>query len=154
MSATTPSIHPVRASGFGQIIASLGCGLLFGVGLTVSQMINPAKVMAFLNLFGDWDPSLAFVMGGALLATTLGYRIVLGRKAPVLASHFQIPTRKDVDVRLIGGAVLFGVGWGLTGLCPGPAIALAGTGLPLALAAAGSIAGGVILHDFMNRTRA
>ena len=104
-------------------IASFAAGSLLGMGLLVSQMTNPAKALAFLDIFGNWDPSLAFVMGGALLVTLIGYKIVLRRKQPVFAEKFRLPMRSDVDRRLIGGTALFGIGWGLAGLCPGPAIA-------------------------------
>ncbi len=98
-------------------------GTLFGAGLALSGMINPAKVAGFLDLFGVWDPSLAFVMGGGVIANFIGHRIVTGRAAPVFADGFSLPTRTDIDSRLLFGAALFGVGWGLAGLCPGPAIA-------------------------------
>jgi uncharacterized membrane protein YedE/YeeE len=98
-------------------------GALFGAGLALSGMLNPAKVAGFLDLFGVWDPSLAFVMGGGVIANFIGHRIVTRRAAPVFGSGFAIPTRSDIDSRLLIGAALFGVGWGLAGLCPGPAIA-------------------------------
>lgn len=98
-------------------------GTLFGAGLALSGMMNPAKVAGFLDLFGVWDPSLAFVMGGGVIANFIGHRIVTGRAAPVFADGFSLPTRTDIDSRLLFGAALFGVGWGLAGLCPGPAIA-------------------------------
>jgi len=98
-------------------------GALFGAGLALSGMLNPAKVAGFLDLFGIWDPSLAFVMGGGVIANFIGHRIVMRRAAPVFGSGFAIPTRSDIDSRLLIGAALFGVGWGLAGLCPGPAIA-------------------------------
>lgn len=106
-----------------RLLASFAVGSLFGVGLLVSQMTNPAKVLAFLDVTGNWDPSLAFVMGGALLVTFFGYRLVLEKTKPVLANKFRLPTRTDIDYRLVGGAALFGIGWGLVGLCPGPALA-------------------------------
>ena len=106
-----------------RFLSSLLAGSLFGIGLLVSQMTNPSKVLAFLDIFGDWDPSLAFVMGGALLVTLVGYRLVLKRSEPLFADNFRLPTRSDIDARLIGGAALFGIGWGLAGLCPGPALA-------------------------------
>ena len=106
----------------GRNISALLAGLVFGLGLTVSSMVNPAKVLAFLDLFGNWDPSLAFVMGGALVVTALGYRLVWRRDRPVFAERFQVPGNRKVDARLAFGAVLFGIGWGLVGLCPGPAI--------------------------------
>ncbi|MEZ5668251.1 MAG: DUF6691 family protein [Alphaproteobacteria bacterium] len=111
-----------------RILAALLIGLLFGVGLTVSQMINPAKVLGFLDVAGDWDPSLALVMAGALVVTFVGYRIVLAGRAPLLAESFQLPTKRDLDLPLIGGAAIFGIGWGLAGLCPGPAITAIGLG--------------------------
>jgi len=104
-------------------LAALAAGLLFGLGLAVSQMANPAKVLAFLDLAGKWDPSLALVMAGALAVTIPGYRLVLRRPKPVLAAHFGLPTAKSIDWRLIAGAAIFGAGWGLVGFCPGPAIA-------------------------------
>ena len=97
-------------------------GLIFGLGLTISQMINPAKVLGFLDIFGAWDPSLVLVMGGALAVTFVGYRLAWLRSAPVLADRFVSPNAAQIDPRLLGGAVLFGIGWGLTGYCPGPAI--------------------------------
>lgn len=111
----------------GASFAALLSGLLFGAGLVVSQMVNPAKVLGFLDFAGiatgAWDPSLAFVMAGALAVTAPGYWLVLHRKAPVAAAAFEIPTRKDIDAKLIAGAAIFGLGWGLAGYCPGPAIA-------------------------------
>lgn len=98
-------------------------GLLFGAGLTVSQMVNPDKVISFLDIFGNWDPSLAFVMGGAMIVTFMGYKLVLKNAAPFFEEKFRLPTRKDIDSPLILGAALFGIGWGLAGLCPGPALA-------------------------------
>ena len=105
-----------------QILAALAAGLLFGIGLTVSQMVNPAKVLNFLDLAGRWDPSLAFVLGGAVMTAALGFRFVRRRTAPLFARAFRWPTARDIDRRLVLGAALFGLGWGLVGLCPGPAI--------------------------------
>ena len=104
------------------IISAFTSGLLFGLGLIISQMVDPAKVLGFLDVLGNWDPSLAFVMGGAVVVSALGYAIAKRRGAPVLAPRLEIPTRRDLDPRLLGGAALFGVGWGLAGLCPGPAL--------------------------------
>ncbi|TDX33071.1 hypothetical protein DFO67_101368 [Modicisalibacter xianhensis] len=107
-------------------------GLLFGLGLAIGGMTDPARVLGFLDLFGNWDPTLAFVMGGAVITTFIGYRWVLRQPHPLFAAGFQLPTRRDLDARLLGGATLFGVGWGLSGYCPGPAVAsLAGVTLPL-----------------------
>jgi len=104
------------------ILTAFGSGLLFGLGLIVSQMVNPAKVLGFLDIFGPWDPSLAFVMGGAVAVSAVGTVIARRRGVPVLATRLEIPSRRDLDRRLIGGAALFGIGWGLVGLCPGPAL--------------------------------
>lgn len=115
-----------------QIIASLVSGLLFGIGLVVSGMTDPAKVLNFLDLAGSWDPSLAFVMGGAVAVATIGYRLALRQTQPFLAERFHLPTRTDLDRPLLIGSALFGIGWGMSGLCPGPAvtsIAFAQTGL-------------------------
>ncbi|MEN9017761.1 MAG: DUF6691 family protein [Hellea sp.] len=105
---------------------SISCflaGILFGGGLTLSQMINPEKVISFLNITGNWDPSLAFVMGAAVTVTFIGYHVVLKRKKPLLVDRFQLPSFKDIDTKLIFGASIFGIGWGIAGLCPGPALA-------------------------------
>ncbi len=110
------------------MLTSFLIGLLFGLGLIVSQMINPAKVIGFLDVAGSWDPSLAFVMGGALVVTGVGYKLLNRRKRPLLVIDFIIPDKTQLDARLIGGAAIFGVGWGLVGLCPGPALAALGTG--------------------------
>jgi len=96
-------------------------GLLFGFGLIISGMANPAKVLNFLDIFGHWDPSLAFVMGGAVVVTLVGFRVVSDQAKPVLLPSFQLPTRQDIDKPLIVGAILFGLGWGIGGYCPGPA---------------------------------
>jgi uncharacterized membrane protein YedE/YeeE len=105
-----------------KILLSGLAGLLFGLGLVVSMMVNPAKVLAFLDVAGAWDPSLALVMAGALAVTAAGYRWVLRQPQPWLSESFSLPTRREIDVPLIGGAALFGLGWGLSGFCPGPAV--------------------------------
>lgn len=97
-------------------------GLIFGTGIALSGMINPAKVLNFFDFAGTWDPSLAFVMGGALIVTAIGYRFVLKRKTPLFDTKFHLPTRKDIDLRLVAGSAIFGIGWGITGFCPGGAI--------------------------------
>lgn len=106
-----------------RVLTALVSGLLFGAGLIVSGMADPAKVQNFLDIAGTWDPSLIFVMGGALVVTFVGFRLALRRGAPLCAPRFELPTRRDLDGRLIGGAALFGLGWGLVGYCPGPALA-------------------------------
>ncbi|NND83476.1 MAG: YeeE/YedE family protein [Gammaproteobacteria bacterium] len=104
-------------------ISGLFAGLLFGVGLAASGMTDTAKVIGFLNIFGAWDRDLLFVMGSAVITAGLGYKIVLRRQQPIFERDFLVPTISDIDGRLIGGAALFGLGWGLYGYCPGPAIA-------------------------------
>jgi uncharacterized membrane protein YedE/YeeE len=109
------------------LLIPLFAGVLFGAGLTLAQMVDPAKVLAFLDFAaiadGSWDPSLAFVMIGALAVTAIGYRLAFRLERPLAAVAFQVPTRTDLDARLIGGALIFGIGWGLAGYCPGPAVA-------------------------------
>ncbi|MDB3949410.1 YeeE/YedE family protein [Candidatus Pelagibacter sp.] len=104
-------------------IISLICGITFGIGLTVSQMIDPAKVLGFLNIFGDWDPSLAFVMIGALIISSPFFHLFKDNKKPIFAKSFKYTNNKEINKKLIIGSSLFGSGWGLAGLCPGPAIA-------------------------------
>ena len=104
-------------------LMALLAGLLFGAGLTLSGMVNPMKVQNFMDIFGRWDPTLLFVMAAALAVTYAGYQLVLKAPRPRFALAFIIPSLQGIDERLIGGAVVFGLGWGLTGFCPGPAIA-------------------------------
>lgn len=119
-------------------ITALVAGLIFGLGLALAGMTDPAKVIGFLDLAGAWNPALAFVMGAGVIVTFIGYRIVLARPKPVLEAKFQLPTRTDIDAPLVGGAALFGIGWGLAGYCPGPALSslIAGNGEVFALVGA------------------
>lgn len=103
-------------------ISALLAGLLFGTGLAAASMTDPRKVLAFLDLLGDWNPTLAYVMGTAVAVTWVAFRVALRRPAPILDDKFHIPTRRDIDYRLVVGSLLFGIGWGLFGYCPGPAI--------------------------------
>ena len=103
--------------------AILISGLLFGAGVTISGMVNPMKILNFLDIFGPWDATLLFVMGAGLVVTSLGYQIIFRKSAPLFATSFKLPTSEDIDAKLLGGAALFGLGWGLSGFCPGPAIA-------------------------------
>ena len=105
------------------LIYSLLAGVIFGAGLTLSDMVNPARVLNFLDVAGHWDPTLMFVMAGGLAVTTLGYKWIFRRSSPVADDRFHLPTRRQIDLPLVGGAALFGVGWGLAGICPGPALA-------------------------------
>jgi len=104
-------------------LSALLAGLLFGFGLAVAGMVNPLKVLNFMDLFGTWDPTLLFVMGAGLAVTCAGYRLVMARGAPLFADRFNLPGSGPINARLLGGGALFGLGWGLTGFCPGPAIA-------------------------------
>lgn len=105
------------------ILSALFAGAIFGLGIALSGMGNPAKVQNFFDIFGTWDPSLIFVMGGALIVTFIGYRVVFGvRSAPLFDLKFHLPTLTGIDAKLIGGSALFGIGWGISGFCPGGAI--------------------------------
>jgi uncharacterized protein len=105
-----------------QALASFVCGLVFGCGLLISGMTQPSKVLGFLDIFGRWDPTLAFVMAGALAMSGAGYALARQFRGPMFAAQYLWPTRSDIDRPLVTGAVLFGIGWGLVGLCPGPAL--------------------------------
>ncbi|GIT91986.1 membrane protein [Jannaschia pagri] len=111
-----------------RLISAACIGLIFGFGIALSGMANPAKVLNFFDLFGTWDPSLAFVMGGALLVAVPGYRFVFRRSAPLQEHAFHVPQTRQIDARLLAGAGLFGAGWGLAGFCPGGALPALGTG--------------------------
>ncbi|MBU6449546.1 MAG: YeeE/YedE family protein, partial [Rhodospirillales bacterium] len=106
-----------------QVLLALAAGALFGAGLALSGMADPAKVRGFLDIFGAWNPTLIFVMAGALIPMGLAWRVQAKLRAPLAAERFNLPDITRVDARLIGGAILFGIGWGIAGLCPGPAIA-------------------------------
>ena len=136
-----------------RLIAVYIIGVTFGLGICMSGMANPAKVLNFFDITGTWDPSLIFVMGGALIVTFIGYQVVLGRKHPVFDSKFHLPTRKDIDPQLVGGSALFGVGWGIAGFCPGGAIPAIGTGSTDVLIFMGSLIVGIIVAKFIQRPR-
>lgn len=131
-----------------QSLVSLIAGILFGAGLVFGGMTDPSKVIGFLDLAGQWDPSLAFVMGAALCVTLPVFRLVIAkRSSPVLGARFFLPTKTDLDPQLLGGAVLFGIGWGIAGLCPGPAIANLVRGVPEVLAFVAAMVVGMWLRD-------
>ena len=117
-------------------------GMLFGLGLAISGMTDPARVLGFLDIAGVWDPTLIFVLGAAVGTTFVGYRLVFARGTPLFSTQFQLPTKQELDAKLLGGAALFGVGWGLSGYCPGPAIAsMGGLTLPLLALLAAMVVG-------------
>ena len=131
------------------LASALFAGVLFGAGLAVSGMADPQRVRGFLDIFGAWDPTLAFVMGGALIPMAVAWRFQSRMAKPAWAPQFSLPTRRDLDPRLIGGAALFGIGWGIAGLCPGPAIAdLAIAPIPAAIFVAAML-GGMMLHRLL-----
>jgi uncharacterized membrane protein YedE/YeeE len=132
-------------------LASFVCGLLFGFGLFVSGMTQPVKVLGFLDVFGVWDPTMAFVMAAALLVSFVGFRVARQRAKPVLAPESLWPTRKDIDRPLLIGSTLFGVGWGLVGLCPGPALLNLATLMPQVVVFVLAMAGGLVAKDLWDK---
>lgn len=134
-----------------RIITALLIGLVFGTGIALSGMINPAKVLNFFDVAGTWDPSLAFVMGGALIVTAIGYRLVLKNPAPLCDTSFHLPARKKIDLPLLAGAGLFGIGWGIAGFCPGGSIPALGLGEPAALIFVASMVCGIAITRLIRR---
>ncbi len=132
-----------------RLLVNFMIGLIFGTGLVISGMSDPAKVLNFLDLAGNWDPSLAFVMSGAVLVAFVGYRLVFRQPRPLLAESFQVPTSRDINSRLVAGAAIFGIGWGLGGLCPGPALTGLGLGAPGVLAFVPAMLLGVALARWL-----
>lgn len=132
------------------VIATFVSGLLFGVGLIVSGLVSPGKVLGFLDVAGAWDPTLAFVMAAAVATTAVGYKLAFARGRPLFSTSFQIPTKSDIDGRLMTGAALFGIGWGLVGFCPGPAIASLSIGSLEALIFVIAMLGGMALARTMD----
>lgn len=128
-----------------KIVAAGLIGLIFGSGIAISGMANPAKVLNFFDLAGTWDPSLAFVMGGALIVTAVGYFLVLRRPAPVFDKVFHLPSAKDIDLPLVGGSALFGIGWGIAGFCPGGSIPALGLGEPDAFVFVAAMIAGIVV---------
>ena len=138
-------------SGAVQPLAALGAGLLFGLGLALSGMLDPARVRGFLDVGGAWDPSLVFVLGGAVSVSALGYRVSRRLRRPVLADGYDLPQARRIDAPLVGGAALFGVGWGLSGFCPGPAVAALSTGAVPVLVFVATMLAGMAAHDLTRR---
>lgn len=137
-----------------KLIAIYLIGVIFGVGISISGMANPAKVLNFFDIAGTWDPSLIFVMGGAVVTTFIGYKLVFGRTAPVFESGFNVPTYRVVDAQLIGGSAVFGIGWGIAGFCPGGALPALGTGRWEVFAFTGALVAGIFLAKFIRSTAA
>ena len=137
------------------ILLQFAIGLVFGAGLLLSGMSNPAKVLNFLDLggiaSGSWDPSLAFVMAGAVAVTFVGYRHVLRRSQPLFAERFHLPTKRELDLRIVTGPAIFGIGWGLVGFCPGPALTALGFGSRAAFIFVGAMLAGMWLARFLSQ---
>lgn len=128
-----------------RILTALLAGVVFGVGLTLSQMIDPARVLGFLDVAGNWDPTLAFVMAGALAVAAAVYRVVFARPRPLFDEHFHVPPPAAPDARLLAGAALFGLGWGLVGFCPGPALAALAGGAGMVFVFVAAMLAGTLL---------
>ena len=137
-----------------RIIAPLLCGLVFGAGLLISGMVQPAKVLGFLDIFGAWDPSLAVVMAAALAVSVPGFRLADRSPRPWFAAQYFQPGQSGIDLPLVAGAALFGIGWGLVGLCPGPALESLATLSPGIIVFVAAMAGGMILHELWSKSRA
>jgi len=127
-----------------RLIVTYLIGVIFGTGIALSGMANPAKVLNFFDVAGTWDPSLAFVMGGALLTAAIGYRLVFGRGRPFFEGRFALPSGRNIDARLIAGSATFGIGWGIAGFCPGGALPALGTGLPEVFIFTGAMIAGIL----------
>jgi uncharacterized membrane protein YedE/YeeE len=133
-----------------KMLVNLFAGVLFGLGLAVSGMVDPQKVIGFLDVAGHWDPTLAFVMGGALLVAIPAFRLIFRRSRPVLADDFDLPTKDSLDASLLGGAALFGVGWGLSGFCPGPSVTALASGLVPVFAFVAAMIAGMALYKWIS----
>jgi uncharacterized protein len=138
---------------YAQLSVALISGLVFGLGLSLSGMLNPQRVQGFLDIFGAWDPSLAFVLGGAVAVATLGVQIMWRSRHPLLEPRFHVPTNRRIDASLIFGSAMFGIGWGLGGLCPGPALALLPMGLAKPTVFVVCMVVGMQVHDRLVRAR-
>jgi uncharacterized membrane protein YedE/YeeE len=136
-----------------RFIAPLLCGLIFGAGLLISGMVQPTKVLGFLDIFGAWDPSLAVVMAAALAVSVPGFMLAKQRSRPWLAQQYFWPSKSEIDLPLVTGAALFGVGWGLVGLCPGPALESLATLSPAVIVFVVAMAAGMALHEVWQKSR-
>jgi uncharacterized membrane protein YedE/YeeE len=134
------------------LIFALLAGVIFGAGLTLSDMVNPARVLNFLDIAGSWDPTLIFVMAGGLAVTTSGYWLIFRRGSPLFSDRFNLPTLQQIDPPLVGGAALFGIGWGLAGMCPGPALTDLVTLEPKAWLFVAAMLAGMILANAWRNT--
>jgi len=135
------------------LLFSLLAGIMFGIGLLVSGMANPAKVIGFLDITRIWDPSLAFVMGGAICVGFFAFRSVKSRALSVFGGKMDLPTNRHLDTRLVGGAILFGIGWGLAGICPGPALVLLGAGVTKGIVFVSAMLAGMLLFEKIEHAR-
>jgi len=136
-----------------RIIITYFIGLVFGLGIMISGMANPAKVINFFDVAGTWDPSLIFVMGGALVVTFIGYRLIFGKgpEKPIMDETFHVPQNRTIDTRLLGGSAVFGVGWGIAGFCPGGALPALGTGRHEVVVFVAALAAGITLTRWARR---
>lgn len=146
-----------RASTFrdaaAQGVTALLAGVIFGFGLALSGMMDPTRVRGFLDVAGAFDPSLGFVLVGALAVSGLGYAFSRRTPRPLLDTAYHLPARRDIDGKLLGGAALFGIGWGMAGFCPGPAIASLSLGLPQTFVFTAMMLAGILLHDYRARAK-
>jgi uncharacterized membrane protein YedE/YeeE len=133
------------------IASAFAAGLIFGDGLILSGMTDPGKVIGFLDFFGEWDPSLAFVMAGAILVGFFAFALARRRTQTLLGGALQLPQRRDIDTRLVAGSVVFGIGWGLAGYCPGPAVVSFGSGQPKAAIFVAAMLGGMLIYTVLER---
>lgn len=137
-----------------KLLATYLIGLIFGVGISVAGMANPAKVLNFFDVAGTWDPSLIFVMGGALITTFIGYKLVFGLTSPIFDTGFSLPKSRIIDARLLGGSAVFGIGWGIAGFCPGGALPALGTGQWPVFVYTAALVAGIVLAKFIQATTA
>ena len=135
------------------LVSALLVGLIFGIGLILGGMTNPAKVIGFLDLFGNWDPSLALVMGGAVVIGLITFKIAGGRSTSLIGEPMRIPTNNDIDRRLVIGSLVFGAGWGLAGFCPGPALVAFGSGSLKATVFVAAMVAGMGIFEIIERSR-